>query len=123
MKIGAKPFFVPFAPFPFTFFMLYVHFHDLRHTAASHLLMAGVDLRTLAEIIEHKTLKMVHRYTYLLNEHKLKTVDLISSLGSEYGSSGPSSPALLFLKNYRHGLHLSSYCFRRKMPPALRIIM
>jgi integrase len=59
--------------------MLYVHFHDLRHTAAR----AGVDLRTLAEIIEHKTLKMVHRYTYLLNEHKLKTIDLISSLGSE----------------------------------------
>jgi site-specific recombinase XerD len=60
-----------------------VHLHDLRHTAASHLLMAGVDLRTLAEILGHKTMQMVHRYTHLLNEHKLKAVDLISSLGIE----------------------------------------
>jgi len=28
-----------------------VHLLDLRHTAASHLLMAGVDIRTLAEIL------------------------------------------------------------------------
>jgi integrase len=60
-----------------------VHLHDLRHTAASHLLMAGVDLRTLAEILGHKTLQMVHRYTHLLNDHKLKAVDRINSLGLE----------------------------------------
>lgn len=60
-----------------------VHLHDLRHTAASHLLMAGVDLRTLAEILGHKTLQMVHRYTHLLNDHKLKAVERINSLGLE----------------------------------------
>jgi integrase len=60
-----------------------VHLHDLRHTAASHLLMAGVDIRTLAEILGHKTLQMVHRYTHLLNDHKLKAVDLINTLGLE----------------------------------------
>lgn len=60
-----------------------VHLHDLRHTAASHLLMAGVDLRTLAEILGHKTLQMVLRYTHLLNDHKLKAVDRINSLGLE----------------------------------------
>ena len=60
-----------------------LHLHDLRHTAASHLLMAGVDLRTLAEILGHKTLQMVHRYTHLLNDHKLKAVDRINSLGLE----------------------------------------
>ncbi|MEE4243454.1 MAG: site-specific integrase, partial [Desulfopila sp.] len=36
-----------------------LHLHDLRHTAASHLLMAGVDIRTLAEILGHKTMQMV----------------------------------------------------------------
>jgi site-specific recombinase XerD len=45
--------------------------------------MAGVDIRTLAEILGHKTLQMVHRYTHLLNDHKLKAVDLINSLGLE----------------------------------------
>ncbi len=58
-----------------------VRLHDLRHTAASHLLMAGVDIRTLAEILGHKTMQMVHRYTHLLNDHKLKAVDRINSLG------------------------------------------
>lgn len=58
-----------------------VHLHDLRHTAASHLLMAGADLRTLAEILGHKTLQMVLRYTHLLNDHKLNAVDRINSLG------------------------------------------
>ncbi len=60
-----------------------VRLHDLRHTAASHLMMAGVDIRTLAEILGHKTMQMVHRYTHLLNDHKLKAVDRINSLGLE----------------------------------------
>ncbi len=48
------------------------HMHDLRHTAASYLLMAGVDLRTLAEILGHNTMQMVPRYTHLLDDHKYK---------------------------------------------------
>lgn len=55
--------------------------HDLRHTAASYLLMAGVDLRTLADILGHSTMQMVQRYTHLLDDHKLKAVDRISTLG------------------------------------------
>ena len=57
------------------------HMHDLRHTAASYLLMAGVDLRTLADILGHSTMQMVQRYTHLLDDHKLKAVDRISNLG------------------------------------------
>jgi len=40
-----------------------------------------VDIRTLAEILGHKTLPMVHRYTHLLNDHRLTAVDRINSLG------------------------------------------
>ncbi|WP_353740408.1 tyrosine-type recombinase/integrase [Desulfolithobacter dissulfuricans] len=54
--------------------------HDLRHTAASYLLMAGVDLRTLAEILGHRTMEMVRRYTHLLDDHKLEAVDRINDL-------------------------------------------
>jgi len=57
------------------------HMHDLRHTAASYLLMAGVDLRTLADILGHSTMQMVQRYTHLLDDHKLKAVDRIEGLG------------------------------------------
>jgi integrase len=57
------------------------HMHDLRHTAASYLLMAGVDLRTLAEILGHSTMQMVQRYTQLLDDHKLKAIDRIEGLG------------------------------------------
>lgn len=58
-----------------------LHLHDLRHTAASHLLMAGVDIRTLAEILGHKTMHMVQRYTHVLHDHKLEAIDKIGSLG------------------------------------------
>ena len=60
-----------------------IHLHDLRHTAASHLIMSGVDIRTLADIMGHRTLQMVQRYTHLLHDHKLKAVDRINSLGLE----------------------------------------
>ncbi|MBU1420126.1 MAG: site-specific integrase [Proteobacteria bacterium] len=57
------------------------HMHDLRHTAASYLLMAGVDLRTLAEILGHSTMQMVQRYTHLLDDHKIKAIDQLAGLG------------------------------------------
>ena len=44
-------------------------FHDLRHSAASYLIMAGVHMRTVAEILGHKTLAMVQRYSHLSPEH------------------------------------------------------
>jgi integrase len=58
-----------------------LHMHDLRHTAASHMLMAGTDLRTLASILGHSTLQMVLRYTHLLDEHKLNAVDRLNNFG------------------------------------------
>lgn len=47
-----------------------VRFHDMRHTAASFLIMSGAGLRTTAEALGHKTLQMVQRYSHLLDEHK-----------------------------------------------------
>jgi len=65
--------------------LLDIHMHDLRHTAASHLIMSGVDIRTLADILGHRTLQMVQRYTHLLHDHKLAAIDKIGMLGqSQY---------------------------------------
>jgi integrase len=43
--------------------------HNLRHSAASYLVMAGVDIRTVAEILGHKTMQMTQRYAHLSPEH------------------------------------------------------
>ena len=63
-----------------------IHLHDLRHTAASHLIMSGVNIRTLADILGHRTLQMVLRYTHLLHDHKLAAIDKIELLGRGQGS-------------------------------------
>ena len=68
-----------------------LHMHDLRHTAASHLLMAGVDLRTLAAILGHRTMQMVMRYTHLLDDHKQAAIDKLDGLGVKSSELGVRS--------------------------------
>lgn len=49
--------------------------HGLRHTFASRLVMAGVDIRTVAELLGHKTLAMTMRYTHLAPDHQRAAVE------------------------------------------------
>jgi len=49
-------------------------FHDLRHTFGSRLGMAGVDIRTIQELMGHKDIKMTMRYSHPTTEHKKNVV-------------------------------------------------
>jgi len=49
--------------------------HDLRHTFASRLVMAGVDITTVAALMGHKKIQMTMRYAHLAPAHKLDAVE------------------------------------------------
>jgi len=63
-------------------------FHDLRHTFGSHLVMQGVDLRTVQQILGHKDIKMTMRYAHLSPEYVQKAVEKLDSLWTLYGHRG-----------------------------------
>ena len=53
------------------------HFHDLRHTFASRLIMAGIDLTTVKELLGHKDIKMTLRYSHLSQAHIKNAVNIL----------------------------------------------
>lgn len=61
------------------------HWHDLRHTAASYLTMAGVGPMEVAKVLGHKTLAMTARYSHLSPE---RTVELGDVLAQRLGLQG-----------------------------------
>ncbi len=54
-------------------------FHDLRHTAASYLAMSGATTAEIAEVLGHKTLEMVKRYSHMTESHAHSVVARMNS--------------------------------------------
>lgn len=50
------------------------HFHDLRHTFASHQVMSGTDLTTVSKLLGHSTILMTMKYSHLSPDHMLKAM-------------------------------------------------
>lgn len=56
------------------------HFHDLRHTFASHLVMSGIDLTTVSKLLGHKSLNITLRYSHLSPGHLNKAVNVLDMI-------------------------------------------
>nr|WP_298138358.1 tyrosine-type recombinase/integrase [Acidiferrobacter sp.] len=52
-----------------------LHFHDLRHEAASRLVERGLSDQEVAAITGHKSMQMLKRYTHLRAEDLVKKLD------------------------------------------------
>jgi len=48
------------------------HFHDLRHTFASNLLLSGANLKDVKDMIGHEDISMTDRYSHLTSTHKFQ---------------------------------------------------
>ena len=52
-----------------------VTLYTLRHSAASYLVMNGIDIRSVADILGHSNLSQTMRYTHVIDEHKRAAVN------------------------------------------------
>lgn len=53
-------------------------FHDLRHSTASYLAAQGASLLEIADVLGHKTLSMVKRYSHLVVTHKTTVIERLA---------------------------------------------
>ena len=58
-------------------------FHDLRHTAASWMIAAGIDLVTVKEILGHADIKTTMRYAHPTPENKRRAVNALAAILGE----------------------------------------
>lgn len=77
-----------------------IRFHDTRHTFASTLAMAGVDLLVIQQLMRHKSYQMTLRYAHLLPSHLAGQTEVLvtgtqtARSGSRDGEGG-RNPAVL----------------------------
>jgi site-specific recombinase XerD len=58
-----------------------LRFHDLRHTFATRLVHAGVDIITLKDLLGHTKITTTARYTHPLADDKMAAVKRLDFAG------------------------------------------
>lgn len=72
--------------------------HDMRHTCASWLVMAGVPIIDVKEVLGHSSVKMTEKYAHLSPQRALDAVSKISVSKSQFGHSRGLDDTLNALK-------------------------
>jgi integrase len=67
--------------------MEHVNFHDLRHSCASILLGAGVDLYTISRILGHGSVTTTQRYAHLQVEQQRAALEKLGNLVLKPGAA------------------------------------
>ena len=57
-----------------------LHFHDLRHSAASAMIRKGIDIVTVKEILGHADINMTMRYVHPAPEDKCRAVEVMGNI-------------------------------------------
>lgn len=68
--------------------------HCLRHTFASRLVMAGVDIRTVQELLGHKSITMTMRYAHLSPQHRAAAVEKLCEPSATRTATTPQEAAV-----------------------------
>lgn len=61
------------------------HWHDLRHTFASRLVMRGADIYTVCRLMRHKNIQVTMRYAHLADQRLAEAVSLLEGAGVTVG--------------------------------------
>ena len=78
-----------------------VSLHTLRHTFASSLVMAGVDLLTIQQCGGWRTLSLVQRYAHLSAGHKARAIETIAERFHKANQESPISDTTVQLAERR----------------------
>lgn len=69
-----------------------IKFHGLRHTAGTHMLAAGVSVKTVQEILGHKDISTTMRYVHLLADDVKKAGETFSFTEKKTQKKPPEPP-------------------------------
>jgi len=91
-----------------------LHFHDLRHTFCSNLVLSGSNLKDVKEMIGHHDLSMTDRYTHLTLDHKRVCQDKLarhySGEMSSWAHMGHTNPPKLRKSTKKEQISKSLTC-------------
>ena len=67
-----------------------IRWHDLRHTFASRMVMAGVNILTVQKLLRHADVKQTMRYAHLAPDHLQRAVDSLVNWSERAPELAPS---------------------------------